>query len=204
MPIEHLTVFITLTFFVSLSPGPVMLACMAYGGQVGVARTLFAMAGATTGNLTLVGLSAIGAGLLLKQHPWLFQALQWCGAAWLVWLGLQTICRQPQPLLTQQVVALSRRRLWWQALVIALSNPKGLLYFGALFPQFLQPEQPLVPQYTVLIAVFLAIDVVWMLVYAKSGSAIMQWIKNPRHQRGFNRVTGGLLMLAGLLMAFGW
>lgn len=204
MPVEHLTLFISLTFFVSLSPGPVMLACMTYGGQVGVARTLFAMAGASVGNLLLIGLSAIGASLLLKQHPWLFQALQWCGAAWLIWLGIQTFLRQPETIQTEKMDALSAKQLWWQAFVIALSNPKGLLYFGALFPQFLRPEQALLPQYFILVPVFLVIDLAWMLIYASSGSTIMRWIKNPRHQRGFNRVTGSLLALAGLLMAFGF
>lgn len=204
MSAEHLTLFITLTFFVSLSPGPVMLACMTYGGQVGVTRTLFAMAGASAGNLLLIGLSAIGASLLLKQHPWLFQALQWCGAAWLIWLGVQTFLRRPETIQAEKMDALSAKRLWWQAFVIALSNPKGLLYFGALFPQFLRPEQALLPQYFILVPVFLVIDLAWMLIYAKSGSAIMRWIKNPRHQRGFNRVTGSLLALAGLLMAFGF
>lgn len=201
---DQLTLFLTLTFFVSLSPGPVMLACMAYGARVGTLRAFLMMAGACAGNLALIALSALGAGLLLRQHPWLFQALQGFGACWLILLGLQMARKPPMPLdMPGQVSWISGRALWSRGLIIALSNPKGLIYFGAFFPQFLQPQQPLLPQYAVLLPLFLLVDVAMMLVYAWGGSAMMQWIKNPRHQRGFNRFTGGLLIAAGLWMLLG-
>jgi len=202
MQLEHLLLFLTVTLFVSASPGPVMLSCMAYGGQVGLKRTTFAILGASTGNLCLILLSAVGASVLLKQYPWLFRAVQIGGALWLFWLGLQ-VARKPLTRIQSVTVdVLSAWQLWWRSFVVAISNPKGLIYFGALFPQFIQADQPALQQYTALTTLFLIIDMSWMLLYAAGGKVIMGWIKNPRHERGFNWASGAALMLAGGFLLF--
>lgn len=201
MSTDQLLLFITLTFFVSASPGPVMLACMAYGGNYGVRRSLWGMAGATVGNLLLMLLSALGLGLLLNRSDTLFTAIQWLGAAYLVWLGCK-ICLQPvgEELRASAAGEGSRQRLFWKAFGISVSNPKGLVYFGALFPQFVAPEQPLLPQFTLLTVIFVVMDLIWMLAYAKGGRVIMGWLRSPQHQRWFNRISGGALIAVGLLM----
>lgn len=201
MPPEQLLVFFSLTFFVSASPGPIMLACMAYGGLYGVRRSLWGMTGATLGNLALMLLSAFGMGLLVSRSEILFNAIRWLGAAYLIWLGLK-ICLQPVggPLEARPLTEGSPRALLRKSFVIAVSNPKGLVYFGALFPQFIAPDGSLVLQFTILTVLFVLTDLVWMLVYAKGGSFIMGWLRNPQHQRWFNYLCGGALMLTGVLM----
>lgn len=201
MPVDQLLLFLTLTLFVSASPGPVMLAAMANGGLYGVRRAMWGMAGATLGNLVLIALSALGMGLLLKNSDALFSVIQWLGAAYLIWLGLK-LCLQPvgEGINASAVEEGSARRLFLKSFGIALSNPKGLIYFGALFPQFIAPERPLLAQFALLVSLFVAIDLVWMLAYAKGGSFIMGWLRSPLHQRVFNCLCGGALALAGVLM----
>src|SRR5688572_20900357 len=82
MQLEQLWLFITLTLFVSASPGPVMLSCMTDAGRFGFGKSLFTMLGASTGNLILMLLSAIGLGLLVEQAEWIFNAIKWIGAAY--------------------------------------------------------------------------------------------------------------------------
>jgi homoserine/homoserine lactone efflux protein len=202
MTIANFSVFLSITLIVSASPGPVMLSCMANGGRLGLRSAWVGMFGASAGNLCLVLLSALGLGLLISQNSLLFNAVKWAGAAYLILLGVQQL-RAPS-VLSQTAAAVrlgSSTSLWWSSFFIALSNPKGLIYFGALFPQFIAYQAPLAPQFLVLTLTFLVIDLLWMFSYALAGNRIMRWLKTPKHQLWFNALAGLVLIAAGVFMA---
>jgi len=201
MPITNFSLFLSITFIVSASPGPVMLSCMSNGARLGLRKACVGMMAASLGNLLLVLLSALGLGFIISQNDLLFNGLKWLGAGYLVFLGAQII-RAPitespeaMPLLT------STRSVWWNSFFIAVSNPKGLIYFGALFPQFINYQQPLALQFLVLTITFLVTDLLWMLIYAIAGNKIMRWLKAPKHQKLFNSISGLVLIAAGIFMA---
>lgn len=202
MPFDQLLVFITITLFVSASPGPVMLSAMANGGLYGVRHAAWGMAGATTGNLLLIALSFVGMALILKNSPMLFRALQWTGAAYLVWLGVK-MYRQPiaNDDMPSRAVRIKPSMLFLKSVGVAISNPKGLIYFGAFFPQFISLENALLNQLLLMVGAFIVIDTIWMLIYAQSGSFVVHWLRSPRQRRGFNRVAGSALVVAGIVMA---
>ena len=157
--------------------------------------------GACLGNLCLIALSALGLGLIISQNEMLFNAVKWLGAGYLAFLGIQII-RKPAHLSEDLTAAAPQKKSFWiSSFLIAISNPKGLIYFGALFPQFISYKEPIGLQFFMLIAIFLAIDLAWMFVYAAAGNKIMQWLKKPEHQRLFNYISGAVLIAAGLAMA---
>jgi len=201
MSLDQLILFISMTFFVSASPGPVMLSCMAYAGRYGFKSSLYGMLGASCGNLVLMFLSALGISLLVEQSTSIFLWIQWLGAAYLSYLGVQLFFAAPTNLNTTGATV-PAHHLLSRAFIIAITNPKGLLYFGALFPAFINVEENIAPQFALLTVIFLTMDLVWMLIYAKGGSALMQWLDKPEHQRWFNRISGGLLVVAGITMGF--
>lgn len=201
MPSTEFLLFLSITFIVSASPGPVMLMCMNNGGRYGIAKAYEGMVGASVGNLCLMGLSALGLGLLISQNDFLFNMMKWLGAFYLVYLGVQAM-RQTTPISRLEHTRLDNpHSLLFSSFFIALSNPKGFIYFGALFPQFIDYHQPLALQYGVLTISFLLMDLVWMFAYAVAGNAIMQWLKAPKHHRLFHQISGSLLIAAGLFMA---
>ncbi|MES2673114.1 MAG: LysE family translocator [Pseudomonadota bacterium] len=202
MPITNFTLFLSITFIVSASPGPVMLSCMSNGGRYGVSKALEGMLGASLGNLLLVGLSALGLGLIVNNNDFLFNALKWLSALYLMILGIQ-LMRQPVTACNIDNNTTNKNpSLWLNSFIIAVSNPKGLIYFGALFPQFITYHQPLLIQFSLLTLTFLITDLLWMLAYAAAGQKIMGWLKKPTHQTLFNIVSGAILIAAGLFMAF--
>jgi len=201
MPLEQLWLFISITLVVSASPGPVMLACMIDAGRYGVAKSLYTMAGATLGNMALMLLSALGLGLVVEQAEWIFHSIKWIGAAYLIYLGIELI-RAPAQEHKQSMPGTPHKQLFSRAFIIAITNPKGLIYFGALFPQFIDIKQSLPPQFALLTVIFVAMDFMWMSIYALGGSSIMQWLKTPKNQRWFNWISGGLLIAAGIALAF--
>ena len=197
---EQLWVFVTITLVLSASPGPVMLSCMIDAGRYGIGNSFFTMLGASAGNLILMLLSALGLGLLVQEAEAIFHTIKWIGAAYLVYLGSRLLRAGPlkADLQARQVQS---HQLFGKAFIVAVTNPKGLVYFGALFPQFVDITQPMVPQLALLTAIFLAMDLIWMTIYALGGHSIMRWLKSPHHQRWFNWISGSVLILAGGLLA---
>ncbi len=203
MPVTEFTLFVSMTLIVSASPGPVMLSCMTNGGRYGLAKAFEGMLGASAGNLFLVGLSALGLGLVVSNSDFLFHAIKWLGACYLVFLGVQLMRQDAvQPDGEQAAPASKYSSVWLSSFLIAISNPKALIYFGALFPQFITYDQPLAIQYALLTIVFLVSDLIWMFVYAALGNRIMAWLKTPKHQTLFNIISGAVLIAVGLLMTF--
>lgn len=202
MPLEQLWLFTSITLIVSASPGPVMLACMIDAGRYGFTKSLYTMAGATLGNLLLMLLSALGLGFVVEQAEWIFHGIKWIGAAYLVYLGIELMRATP---LAVELAAntIRRQQLFRRALMIAVTNPKGLIYFGALFPQFIDIQQSLPPQFALLTVIFVVMDFIWMSIYALGGRSIVHWLKTPEHQRWFNWISGGLLIAAGVALALG-
>jgi homoserine/homoserine lactone efflux protein len=200
MPLDQLLVFTTVTLVVSASPGPVMLTCMADAGRFGFAKSLHSMFGASVGNLLLMLLSALGVGLLVEQSRWIFHSIQWLGAAYLIYLGIKLMRAAPLQLHLESAPTRSQD-LFQKSFLIAVTNPKGLIYFGALFPQFIDLHQNLPPQFALLTIIFLLMDLIWMAIYAQSGKLIMRWLKTPQHQRWFNWISGGALIAMGLALS---
>lgn len=198
---EQLWLFLSISLIVSASPGPTMLTCMIDAGRYGFRQSMFTMGGACVGNVVLAVVSAVGLGLLVEQAEWIFHVIKWIGAAYLVYLGIKLL-QAKAPSLDEKAQAMRGRRLLRKGFVIAVTNPKGLIYFGALFPQFIDINQSLPSQFAQLTLIFIMMDVMLMGVYAVGGRSIRRWLKSPEHQRWFNWVSGGVLIALGTILAF--
>ena len=129
MHLDQLLMFISITLLVSASPGPVMLCCLFDASRYGLRQSCYSMLGASLGNLLLMFISALGLSFLMTQASWIFEAIKWLGAVYLIYLGLALI-KNPQLSLTAKVTASNSRRLLKKSFLIAATNPKGLIYFG--------------------------------------------------------------------------
>jgi threonine/homoserine/homoserine lactone efflux protein len=180
-------------------PGPTNLLVMAYtlqrGRRAGVATVLGVLPGVT---LAMV-LSLAGLGALLATSAALFAAVKWAGVAYLVYLGVRQ-WRAP-------VAAAARRsdqsdgHMMRDAFLVTLLNPKGVIFFGAFFPQFLDPAEPLLVQMVVLGATFLVIVLPINTAYALLAGALGARLESVDWRRRLNRTGGSMLVGAGLLTA---
>jgi homoserine/homoserine lactone efflux protein len=197
--LNSLFTFITLTLILSASPGPVMINAMTDAAHYGTAKSWHSMLGVSFGNLLLIVLSALGVALFLQESPATLTWIQYIGGAYLIYLGIGLLRLPAKPLNDET----SREpRLFLKGFLIAVTNPKGIIYFGALFPQFINPSENWLLQYTCLGLIFLMIDLVWMFIYAIAGKKMMSWMQSPQNRKGFNAICGGVLILAGILLGF--
>jgi homoserine/homoserine lactone efflux protein len=197
---NHLFAFLSVTLLLSASPGPVMINCMTDAAHYGLKKTFLSMLGISLGNLMLILLSALGVALFLEQFPEALIWIQYIGGAYLIYLGVQLFRRPAGDLKAD--TKYQNSHLFLKGFLIAVTNPKGIIYFGALFPQFIDQSQGLPVQYAYLTMIFLCIDLCWMFIYAIAGKKIMHGIQSPKHQKTFNRICGGLLIIAGIVLGF--
>jgi threonine/homoserine/homoserine lactone efflux protein len=99
------------------------------------------------------------------------------------------------------IQATGSRRLYVQGFLVGASNPKALLFFGALFPQFINPLAPQWPQFLVLGLTFVVFELAWLTVYALFAARAKTWLQQPRRATLFNRTTGVVFLIAAGLLA---
>ncbi|MFY8095472.1 MAG: LysE family translocator [Niveispirillum sp.] len=206
---QTLVIFLTTCFFLSATPGPNMLSALSMGMRHGLSGAAWGGIGMCLSLGLLAGLSALGVGVLLKTSPLAFTIVKWAGVAYLTWLGIQA-WRAPIRDAVGSVddataTAGPDRRgqlgLLGQGLLITLSNPKALVFMAAFFPQFIDPQRPMAPQLTILVVTMLIIEFGWIMTYAVGGKGLALRLTGAAAQRWLNRMTGALLIGAGLLLA---
>jgi len=187
------------------TPGPTVLLALANGSRLGVRRALPGLWGAVASDFVLVGAVALGLGALLAASEFWFTVLKWVGATYLAWLGLRLLRSQGglQPVAAAaEPDRASARSVFLRSFVVAVTNPKGYLFCGALLPQFIDPAAAQAPQYGLIALVFAAIDFSVMLAYAALGAHAMRLLKQ-RAVQWLDRSCGGLLLvLAGSMLLF--
>lgn len=196
--------YVVAVVVLTITPGPTVLMCVSNAVQFGPRRAMWSVLGSTTAIVSIMGLSALGLGAVLAASDALFTALKWLGAGYLAWLGLTALfARSAADLRVADGNAAaaggpraSRRQLLLQGLFVGASNPKALLFFSALFPQFLDPALPQGPQFLVLCATFVCFEVLWLTLYALLATRAKSWLQAPRRALGFQRLTGAVFLLA--------
>lgn len=186
----------------SLSPGPNGLLALTHGVLHGQRKTLFTIFGGTLGFVAVIALSMFGIGALLQTSLVWLTALKWLGGAYLVWLGIQ-VWRSP-PVGVQLTEgdragpARSGGSLFRQGALSAVTNPKGILFFAAFLPQFIDPHRSLLLQFAIMAGTFALVEAVTELFIAGMAARISPWLR--RVGKRFNQVCGGIFVAIGLAL----
>ena len=181
----------------SLTPGPNGLLALTHGALFGVRKTLATVFGGITGFFLVIAMSMFGIGALLATSASLLIALKWIGGAYLAFLGIQ-VWRSPALSVSRTEVSAKSAQLYRAGLFSALSNPKGILFFVAFLPQFIDPERSLVVQFAIMAATFLVIELLYEIMVAALADRITPWL--GRVGKNFNRTFGAVFVAIGVLL----
>jgi threonine/homoserine/homoserine lactone efflux protein len=201
MTIETWAAFAAASAVLLLIPGPTILLVISYALGQGWRVALPMAAGVALGDFTAMTLSMLGIGALLMASATVFTILRWCGAAYLVWLGVKlfraggTLDAKPDTRKT------STLRMLAHAWLITALNPKSITFFVAFLPQFLDSGLPLLPQMAIFETTFLVLAFANAFGYALAASKARNLFRDPRAIRAFNRTGGTLLIGAGIATA---
>lgn len=204
MTLNTWLIFAGAIILLTASPGPNALLALTHGVRHGASRAAATVAGSLVAFMILLGVSLAGVGAILTASATAFQILKWVGAAYLIFLGIRTWRSEPKSVAGEEPgegKPLRRRRdLFRDGFLVAISNPKIIMFFAAFFPQFISPGAAWLPQVAVLALTFVALEAMWQLAYTGGGSKMARWLDESGAMRWFNRVTGGLFVGAGLLV----
>lgn len=177
-----------------------MLLVVAHGLKGGFASSLKASLGVQAGNGIYLVASAIGLGAILAASETLFHAVKWIGAAYLVYLGVRTIrhARAAAPTGGREPLL---ARPFTQATMAQLANPKSVLFFGALMPQFLQLDHALGPQYLAFALICFVVEMPVLAFYGWIAARGRGLFTNPRSIAWRERLSGGALIAVGASIA---
>jgi threonine/homoserine/homoserine lactone efflux protein len=180
----------------SLSPGPNGLLALTHGALHGRRRALFTIFGGALGFVAVIAASMFSIGALLQSSVVWLTVMKWVGGAYLVWLGIQVWRAPPIGVdLPAAAAPASPASLFRQGLLSAVTNPKGLLFFAAFLPQFVDPTRNLFLQFAIMAGTFAVIEVLTEFFVASMAHRVSPWLK--RVGRRFNKACGGIFMVIG-------
>lgn len=202
MSLEVLIAFVVASAIIVVVPGPNVMLIVNDSINVGFRKSLLTILGIAAGNLLLIGLSMIGLGALLTWFSGLFTIIKWAGVCYLLYLGISQIRYSFKPVPAADMPQAGNGRLFLKGFLVAATNPKGFLFAGALFPQFLDAQAPLVPQMIILCLVLMLVSGLIMTAYAYAGKLAASLFESERFKRLSQRVSGAILVLFGIGLCF--
>jgi threonine/homoserine/homoserine lactone efflux protein len=175
---------------------------MTKGVTVGWRLAAITALGSLTAITCIMTLSFTGLGVVIASSERVFSLIKWAGAAYLIYLGVMCLMsKQDSYTKAKEDSQTASRSHYLSGFIVGASNPKAIVFFTALFPQFIATDAPLMPQYLIFASTFVVMELSWLLFYAYLGARSSNWLLAKGRAKVFNRLTGGVFIGAGALLS---
>jgi homoserine/homoserine lactone efflux protein len=205
MTIQSWLMYLALVFVATSTPGPAVLFIMTNATLHGWRKAVFAALGNIAGLLCLGIIAVTGLGTILNTSEIIFNMIKYMGAAYLIYLGIKLLVQKNTDFMTinSQLISkdISSNKLFFQAIGVALSNPKAIVFLTALFPQFINTNQTLLPQFSMLIVTLMIFSFSFLMFYALLAHKAKIWLAKPNRIKAFNRTSGSIFVGIGVFLA---
>lgn len=207
MSLELWLSFVVASLALLVIPGPTVMLVISYVMGRGRKSVLATVPGVALGDLTAMTISLAGAGAVLAASATLFTILKLVGAAYLLFLGIQLWRSAPsethlEPMdPDRDTTANNTHKMFWNAFLVTALNPKGIVFFIAFVPQFVDPATPVLTQFALLEATFVGLATLVVTSWAMLAGGLRARFRKPAAHKWVNRLGGSFLMGAGLLTA---
>ena len=192
--------YLTMDTVLCLTPGPAVMLVLANAIKHGARRTTFTILGIISANALYFVLSATSLGALLVASYNTFFLVKWIGAGYLIYLGLRAMFSRSALIAENNATSnrvTSPLRLYVNGVVSQAANPKALVFFAALLPQFIDPKRPIALQVAILGITSVVVEFVIQVCYAAAADRASTVAREPRFAAWTNRISGALLISAG-------
>lgn len=199
MQLETWFLFFLTSIGMALTPGPNGLLALTHGALHGRRMTVWTISGAILGFTLLMALCMFGVGALVKTSIWWFTALKLVGDAYLVWIGIQVWRSPPIGVVTlDNVPPAEGWSLFRKGFLTATTNPKSVLFYTALLPQFIDPHRGMALQFAIIAITYAITEFAVEYGFAAAANSMSAWL--ARVGRRFNQLCGGVFVLVGLAL----
>lgn len=195
MTFETWLAFAAASLLLTMTPGPSILLGMVHSLNFGARKTVYTALGDISANMVQMLLVAIGIGVVLAHSAFMFQAIKWTGVLVLLFMGWRAwhapSSYEPDGEKTRRDDAI---KLFASGFLVAIGNPKALVFFTAFFPQFIDPAKNLQSQLLLMCPTMALLDFSFVMLYAAGAGELLGFLK--KHPRALNRLSGSVLMTA--------
>lgn len=213
MSFKFILIYAATVFIASITPGPSMLLALNHGIRYGARRTLASACGNGAATLIQALFSIAGLGAVLHHSATVFQIVKYLGAGYLVYVGIRTFFAAdaglPRPIgpgaapFSPEDKAARPGNLFGEGFCVTIGNPKALIFFTALFPQFINTGKDTLVQSCVIVTLLLAIAFLCMMIYGYCGQKVNRLLSKSGMRKAFNRIVGGGFIGIGIGLATG-
>ncbi|ALG68287.1 LysE family transporter [Beggiatoa leptomitoformis] len=201
MALEIWVAYFLACLVLSLSPGAGVVFVMSSAMSYGVRNTLYGIVGMELSLLIYLLLVAFGIGAIMAASANMFSVIKWSGVIYLLYLGIQKWCEPVHIQMDTVLTANSRPlKIFLQGLFVNLTNPKSIVFLAALLPQFVDLHRSQLLQFSILGITMVVLDSIIMFAYVLMANTLRHLLHDPRFIKLQNRLFGGVLIGAGLLM----
>ncbi len=199
MALEIWLAFVAASAVVLVIPGPTILTVISYSVSHGRRANIPLVAAVALGDSTALAFSLFGLGALLSASALWFTIVKLTGGLYLLFQGLKLLRAGVAPAAPDMTVPVaSPWRLFADTYLVTAMNPKGIIFFVAFLPQFINHAKEAVPQFWLLAVTFVVLATINATLYAAFAASARRLLCSPRAQRRFNIAGGSLLVTAGI------
>jgi len=200
MSIEVWISFVLASMVLCFSPGPTVFLVMGQSLNHGKTSAVPLVAGVLSGDVIAMTVSFAGLGALLATSATLFSIFKWIAAAYLFYLGIKA-WRSKVSAAPLEVGSIEKGKMFKEALVVTALNPKGIIFFIAFFPLFMDASKPALTQMLIMAISFLFVSAFSASFYSIFSGYLRSKVKSEKFQSVFNKISGTMLMGAGSITA---
>jgi len=200
MSIEVWISFVLASMVLCLSPGPTVFLVMGQSLNHGKTSAVPLVAGVLSGDIIAMAVSFAGLGALLATSATLFGIFKWIAAAYLFYLGIKA-WRSKVSTGTLEAGSVEKAKMFKEALVVTALNPKGIIFFIAFFPLFIDATKPALQQMLIMATTFLFVSAFSASFYSIFSGLLRSKVKSKKFQSVFNKISGTMLVGAGSITA---
>lgn len=202
MAIEVFLIFAMTSALVVISPGPTVVLVTSQGAGGGWKAAVFGIVGVMLGTAFYFALAATGLATIIIASQFLFLVIKWIGAGLLIAFGLLLLFGKTATFAAKAGTGEAKRaKLFMQGLLIEIANPKAMIYFTAILPQFIDLSRPIVPQMLIMGATGLTIQFVVYSAYAVAGSGLSNFAQRSWLVSAISKSAGLAMIWAGTRLA---
>lgn len=204
MQIGFLVTYLLTIFIVSITPGPGMLMVFNNGVKYGVKKSLITALGITIATSLQAIIAIAGLGVLLVQSEKIYFVIKSLGALYLIYIGVRILLSKSNDFIIESDTSKKTKKsfeLLRDSFIIGFGNPKAIVFFTALFPQFLHGEIKSYTQYGIMITIISIMTFLCMSLYSFLGARSICLFRRKTVQNIFNKITGGIFISLGIGIA---
>jgi len=193
--------YLLATIVLSVTPGPGVFSSLSSGLNHGFRKGIWNAVGMQAANAVLIAIVSLGLGAILLASETLFTVLKWIGVAYLLYLGIATWRAPVRTFEREQDSSHTAKDVFIKGFLVNITNPKAMIFYVAILPQFIDVQRPQAPQYAILAATTLLVDLVTMAGYIAVAARVLRVMRDPARLRWMNRTLGGAFVAAGVALA---